>query len=169
MFKLVLIGPGAVGKTSLVKRFVEDSFTQSYKITIGVDFLTKALEIEEGINVKLTIWDIGGQDRFEFMRKKFFEGSQGALVVYDLSRADTFEQMKKWIGELNQFAGEDVPFILIGNKVDLLEDVGEVVEREEAKKLAEDEDSIYIETSAKTGENVEEAFLKLTKMLVDKA
>lgn len=169
MFKLVLIGPGAVGKTSLVKRFVEDTFSHSYKITIGVDFLTKSVEVEDGVGVKLTIWDIGGQDRFKFMRPRFYDGCHGALVVYDLSRAETFEKMRKWIGELNQFAGEHVPFVLIGNKVDLLEDTGEVVEREEAKRLAKEEESIYIETSAKTGENVEEAFIELTKLMIKKA
>ena len=115
---------------------------------------------------KLTIWDIGGQKRFEFMRKSFFDGAHGALLIFDLSRADTYHEIKKWMGEFRSFAGEDVPFILIGNKLDLVEDIGEVVERAEAKSFAENEGSIYIDTSAKTGKNVDEAFERLTRLLI---
>jgi small GTP-binding protein len=164
-FKIILIGGGAVGKSSLVKRFVDDTFDQSYRVTIGVDFLTKDVEIE-GKEVKLTIWDIGGQERFKFMRSRFYDGAHGALVVFDLSRADTYNEIKKWLSEYRAHAGENVPFILIGNKVDLIEDVGVVVERNEAKLFAENEGSIYIDTSAKTGENVEEAFSRLTRLMV---
>ncbi len=168
-FKIILIGPGAVGKTSLVKRFVEDSFSTSYKVTIGVDFLEKEVSINAEESAKLTIWDIGGQDRFKFLRSKFYDGAHGALLVFDLSRADTYKEMKKWLSQMWKFAGENVPFVLIGNKVDLLKDIGEVVEQKEARTFAEYEGSIYIETSAKTGANVEEAFSQLTKKLIDKS
>jgi small GTP-binding protein len=164
-FKIILIGAGAVGKTSLVKRFVDDSFDTSYNVTIGVDFLSKDVEVD-GKETKLTIWDVGGQDRFKFMRSRFYDGAHGALLIFDLSRADTYNEIKKWLSEFRAHAGDDVPFILIGNKVDLIEDIGEVVEREKANAYAESEGSIYIDTSAKTGENVEDAFVRLTRFLI---
>ena len=164
-FKMVLIGAGAVGKTSLVKRFVDGAFDTSYNVTIGVDFLTKDVDIN-GQEVKLTIWDIGGQDRFKFMRNRFYDGAHGALLIFDLSRADTYREIQKWLSDFRAFAGEEVPFILVGNKADLIEDIGEVVERKEAKSFAEGEGSIYIDTSAKTGDNVEEAFQKLTRLMI---
>ena len=162
---MILIGAGAVGKTSLVKRFVDGSFDTSYNVTIGVDFLTKDVEVNDK-EVKLTIWDIGGQDRFKFMRNRFYDGAHGALLIFDLSRADTYHEIQKWLGEFRAFAGDEVPFILVGNKVDLVDDIGEVVERNEAKSFAEGEGSIYIDTSAKTGENVEDAFQRLTKLMI---
>ncbi len=164
-FKIVLIGPGAVGKTSILNRFVHQTFSERYELTIGVNFLTKEIELKNQ-TVKLAIWDIGGQKRFKFMRNRFFEGANGALLVFDLSRAQTFTEIKQWLSSLYQFSGKNVPFILIGNKIDLIEEIGEVVDRAKAKKYAEKEKSVYIETSAKTGANVEDSFLELTRRMI---
>ena len=165
VFKLVLIGPGAVGKTSLMRRFVNDKFSHSYSVTIGVDFLSKQLKIDT-TNIRITIWDIGGQSRFKFLRGNFYNGASGTLLIFDLSRDETYKEIRKWLEEFRQFAGDEKPFVLIGNKADLLEDIGDVTPRDEARKFAEQEGSIYIETSAKSGENVEEAFVELTKLMI---
>ena len=168
-YKIILIGPSAVGKTSLLNRFIHNKFSQSYKLTIGVDFMNKNITIGDS-TVKLNIWDIGGQDRCKAVRKSFYSGASGALLIFDLTRAATYERViEKWYPEVMQFASSDIPFILIGNKKDLIADVGQAVESNMAELFAEKNSSIYVETSAKSGENVEEAFSELAKRIVLKA
>ncbi|TFG24775.1 MAG: GTP-binding protein [Promethearchaeota archaeon] len=165
--KVLLTGAAAVGKTSLVQRFIKNRFAANYKLTVGVDILTKDVEFKPGEIATLSIWDIGGQQRFEFIRSTFYKGAAGALLVFDLTREQTYTETRKWLTEIRQFAGENIPFVLIGNKLDLMEDVGVVIDRDEARKFAENEGSIYIETSAKTGERVDEAFTELTRRIID--
>ena len=165
--KVLLTGAAAVGKTSLVQRFIKNRFAANYKLTVGVDILTKDVEFKPGEIATLSIWDIGGQQRFEFIRSTFYKGAAGALLVFDLTREQTYTETRKWLTEIRQFAGENIPFVLIGNKLDLMEDVGVVIDRDEARKFAESEGSIYIETSAKTGEKVDEAFTELTRRIID--
>ena len=167
--KVLLIGPAAVGKTSLMMRFVHKKFTERYEYTLGVDYLTKTIDTDKDNVARLTIFDLGGQERFKFLRNTFYKGANGALIVFDLTRAYTFEDIKEWIYELHQLSGPNIPFVLIGNKSDLISDVGEVINADEIKLLAENEKSIYIETSAKTGENVEDAFVELARRMVSKA
>ncbi|MFO8020252.1 MAG: GTP-binding protein [Promethearchaeia archaeon] len=165
--KMILIGAGAVGKTSLVHRFINDEFQANYELTVGVDFKTKKVEVDSGETATLSIWDVGGQKRFQSIRTTFYRGAAGALLVFDLTRLGTFEEVKHWLSEVREFTKPDIPFVLIGNKLDLVEAMGEVVDRSEAKEYAEKEGSTYIETSAKTGEKVEEAFVELTNRIVN--
>ena len=148
--KVLLTGAAAVGKTSLVQRFIKNRFQANYKLTVGVDILTKDVEFRSGEIATLSIWDIGGQQRFEFIRSTFYKGAAGALLVFDLTREQTYTETRKWLTEIRQFAGENIPFVLIGNKADLIEDVGLVIDRDEARAFAENEGSIYVETSDKT-------------------
>jgi len=165
--KVLLTGAAAVGKTSLVQRFIKNRFAANYKLTVGVDILTKDVEFRPTEIATLSIWDIGGQQRFEFIRSTFYKGAAGALLVFDLTREQTYTETRKWLTEIRQFAGENIPFVLIGNKVDLIEDVGMVIDRKEAEAFAKKEGSIYIETSAKTGIHVDEAFSELTRRIID--
>ena len=165
-FKLIVIGPAAVGKTSLIRRYVDNKFSFNYKSTIGVDFLAKTVRLKEDKIVKLAIWDVGGQEKFRFLRRNFYEGTHGAILVFDLSRANTFPKMKDWLIDMRSIIEYKIPLIILGNKSDLLSEVGEVIDREEPKRFAEKEESFYLETSAKTGNNVEQTFKELTKQIL---
>ena len=168
VFKVIILGSGAVGKTSLLYRFVENKFSFKYKMTIGGDFLSKIIEAypRPGNRVKFQIWDIGGQDRYKFLRPSFFDGANGALLVFDLTRWHTFEELEEWYSDLREYAGAKIPFILIGNKVDIIQEENKTYNKESAELFAKKKKTYFVETSAKTGEKVEEAFLNLaTRML----
>ena len=130
--------------------------------------MSKVVEYETGKSAKLTMWDIGGQERFKVLRRNFYEGANGALVVFDLSRAQTFPKMKEWLSDLKQTIEDDIPILIIGNKLDLIAEVGEVTDRTEAQQFAETEKAMLIETSAKAGDNVEKAFVELTRKIIKK-
>jgi small GTP-binding protein len=130
--------------------------------------MTKNVDYEIGKSAKLTLWDIGGQERFKVLRRSFYEGTNGALVVFDLSRANTFTKMKEWLSDARQSITNEFPVVIIGNKSDLIPEIGEIIDRNEPLQYAQSENSIYIETSAKTGENVDKAFLDLTRKMVEK-
>lgn len=138
MLKVIIIGAGVVGKTSLLHRFVENQFSLRYKLPIGADFLSKVIEgyPNPDSKVKLQLWDIGGQDRYKFLRSSFFDGANGALVVYDVSRWQTFTELDEWLSDLRQFAGKEVPFIVLGNKIDLIQEIGAKYDRESTESLA---------------------------------
>ena len=164
--KVIIVGPSAVGKTSLLNRFVHNEFVLKYKMTIGVDFLTKTIEYEPSKFIKLHIWDIGGQERFKFLHRSFYDGAAGALITFDLSRQHTYSSMKTWLAEMRSIMNTDIPKVIIGNKSDLIPEIGQIIDRAEAEDYAKSESCFYVETSAKTGDNVEQAFRKLTQCMI---
>lgn len=163
-FKICLLGEGSVGKTSLVYRFIEDKFHEDYKATLGVNILQKHLEIDD-YSISANIWDLGGQDTFENLRKLYLEGSEGALIIFDLTDRTSFEKLGSWIRDFREHR-EEKPFCLIGNKADLKDQI--LVKEEEASLLAKEYGVNLIITSAKTGENVEKAFVNLIKNILEK-
>jgi small GTP-binding protein len=164
-FKISLLGDAAVGKTSLAQRFVHGQFKQDYMATIGFEPYT-LYQILDDKKVTYSIWDIAGHDRFKSTRYMFMKGTTGSLVVFDVTKRDTFENVSTWVEQSRSFNPEQ-EFILVGNKIDLLDD--RRIELNEAKDFAEQINALdYIETSAKTGDNVADAFSTMGRKLLNK-
>ena len=165
LFKVIVLGDGGVGKTALTVRFAQGYFQESYKMTVGVDFSVKLIEVErpEGATkVKLQVWDTGGQERFSFVRPLYYRGAMGALLVFDVTNRESFDHLPNWIEELESNA-DPVPFVLVGNKVDLPRQVSS----EEAWEFAQQFNiKYYYETSAKTGEEVGDCFHALAYEMI---
>jgi len=163
IIKITILGEKNVGKTSLVYRYIENKFRESYKATLGVNLLKKDMEVD-GNSVSAQIWDLGGQDSFKSLRKLYLEGSNGALVIFDLTERKTFDKLNEWVDSFKEARGEQ-PMVLIGNKSDL-ENQRKITEKE-ASDYAKDNNMELILTSAKTGQNVEDAFIILTRRILE--
>jgi small GTP-binding protein len=161
LLKILVIGESAVGKSCLLLRYTDDKFQDTFMTTIGVDFKTKFITVDN-TPVKLQIWDTAGQEKFRSITKAYYRGAHGILVVFDISRRDTFNQTKVWIDSIRDSSADSNPIdvILIGNKCDL----ERAVTREEAEALAEQFQLRYFETSAKESTNVTEAFQTLAEL-----
>lgn len=155
LFKVVIIGDSAVGKSNLLSRYARNEFNINSKATIGVEFQTQSMEID-GKEVKAQIWDTAGQERFRAVTSAYYRGAVGALVVYDISRRSTFDSVARWLDELKTHSETTVARMLVGNKSDL-ENIRDV-SVEEGKSLAEAEGLFFIETSALDSTNVIKAF-----------
>jgi len=164
--KILLTGSDAAEKSELITNFIKSKFKLDYKKTIGVEIFTKELEYEPGKTALLSIWDIGGEKRFEFIRSTFYKGASAALLVFDLTREETYEEIKKWLSEIKKSTGKDFPLVLIGNKLDKIEEVGFHIDRDEARAFAKKEGITYIETGTKPGELIENTFLKLARKII---
>ncbi|TFF85226.1 MAG: GTP-binding protein [Promethearchaeota archaeon] len=165
VLKLVLLGEAAVGKTSLVYRFVQDTFRDSYKSTLGVNLLKKDLRLDNWGEISAQIWDLGGQESFRSLRKLYLEGANGALVIYDVTNRKTFEKLDDWLKSFTEARGEQ-PLLLIGNKADLKGKIE--IEEKEGRNYAEKNNMAFLLTSAKTGMNVEDAFKDLIENILKK-
>jgi len=157
-FKILLIGDSGVGKSCLLLRFADDSWTETHISTIGVDFKIKTLTID-GKTVKLQIWDTAGQERFRTITSSYYRGAQGIILVYDCTDRESFNNVKQWMGEIDRYACENVNKLLVGNKCDLQAE--KTVDTNAAKEFADSYDIPFIETSAKTGNNVEKCFVQI--------
>lgn len=158
LFKLLLIGDSGVGKSCLLLRFADDTYTESYISTIGVDFKIRTVELD-GKVVKLQIWDTAGQERFRTITSSYYRGAHGIIVVYDTTDSETFEHVKTWLHEIDRYASENVNKLLVGNKSDLTSK--RQVETEAAKEFADSVNIPFLETSAKNATNVEDAFMTM--------
>jgi len=163
LFKLVLIGDSGVGKSCLLLRFADDAFTESYISTIGVDFRFRTVKINKK-TVKLQIWDTAGQERFRTITSAYYRGADGIIMVYDTTSSDSFDHVNDWLKEVNRYASESTCKLLVGNKADRIAD--RAVPTERAKEFADDLGVAFLETSAKSGSNVEEAFLTMAGELI---
>jgi len=158
LFKLLLIGDSGVGKSCLLLRFADDTYTESYISTIGVDFKIRTIELE-GKTIKLQIWDTAGQERFRTITSSYYRGAHGIIVVYDITDQDSFNNVKQWLQEIDRYASESVNKLLVGNKCDLT--TKRAVETQSAKDYADQLGIPFLETSAKNSTNVEQAFITM--------
>ncbi|KAG0742124.1 hypothetical protein G6F57_009799 [Rhizopus arrhizus] len=161
-FKLVFLGEQSVGKTSLITRFMYDTFDNSYQATIGIDFLSKTMYLEDR-TVRLQLWDTAGQERFRSLIPSYIRDSSVAVVVYDITNRISFQNTSKWIEDVRAERGLEVIIVLVGNKTDL-NDKREVT-LEEGEKKASDSGVLFIETSAKAGHNVKSLFKRIALAL----
>jgi len=160
LFKLLLIGDSAVGKSSLLLRFTEDTFNPSFISTIGIDFKVKTVDID-GKRVKLQVCDTAGQERFRTITTAYYRTAQGIILTYDVTNAESFGNLKMWAKAIDQHAAKSVNRILVGNKCDL-EDK-RVIETSKGQELAAEFGIKFFETSAKNSIQVEDSFMSLAR------
>lgn len=186
-FKLVLLGESAVGKSSIVQRFVKNSFDEFRESTIGAAFLTQSIKLSneelqksgneldpidnstntsnsnddpnDGIVIKFEIWDTAGQERYRSLASMYYRNAQAAVVVYDITQSESLDKAKYWIKELQKQASSDILITLVGNKLDLKDE--RQIDEDSAKSFANELGLLYFEVSAKTGENVQELFKQI--------
>jgi len=161
LFKLLLIGDSGVGKSCLLLRFSDDAFTPSFITTIGIDFKIRTVELE-GKRIKLQIWDTAGQERFRTITTAYYRGAMGILLVYDVSDEKSFNNIRNWMRNIEQHATESVNKMLLGNKCDVPPEQ-RVVDKNRGQALADEFGMKFLETSAKSSINVEEAFMTMAK------
>jgi Ras-related protein Rab-11A len=155
IYKIVLVGDSGVGKTNLLLRYLKNKFDQNSKATVGVEFGSKNITIDNSI-VKAQVWDTAGQERYRSITSAYYKGSHGALVVYDVTKIESFNNIDKWISDLRNNTNEKLVIMLIGNKIDL--DKERTVKTEEGQEKSNENEVAYIETSALDSRNVEKAF-----------
>eukprot|EP01100_Stratorugosa_tubuloviscum_P007242 TRINITY_DN302_c3_g1_i1.p1 TRINITY_DN302_c3_g1~~TRINITY_DN302_c3_g1_i1.p1 ORF type:complete len:196 (-),score=59.72 TRINITY_DN302_c3_g1_i1:77-664(-) len=163
LFKLLFIGDSGVGKSCLLIRFTDDSYTESYISTIGVDFKIKTLTID-GKTIKLQIWDTSGQERFRTITSSYYRGAHGIIIVFDLTDRVSFRNVLQWLSEVDRHANENICKMLAGNKCDLSNKI--VITDEEVNEFTSAHEIDYIQCSAKNSTNVEQLFIQLAQKIV---
>jgi small GTP-binding protein len=160
-FKIVFVGDAATGKTSLIAKHIDSAFKENYIPTVCANISSKNYRLD-GSSVTLMMWDIAGQEGFKKVRTQYYGGATAAFIVYDVTRPKTLQNVRAWLEDIRRFVSSAFQLTLVGNKVDLPREVN----REDGEKLAKEIGAEYIETSAKTGENVETAFANMAKKLL---
>ncbi|MBD3406099.1 MAG: GTP-binding protein [Candidatus Lokiarchaeota archaeon] len=174
MFKLVLIGDASVGKTSIRRRYMGSGFVAQHLATIGVDFAQKYVKVNDN-TIRLVIWDLAGQEAYEKIRSYYYQGCSAVILVYSVVDRRSFDNASKWLVEAHKYIGSLPPSVVVGNKIDLREQKSrhDIVTTDEGKKFASvfsDRMNIPVlfkETSALTGENIEDAFCDLTNLMIE--
>lgn len=158
LFKLLLIGNSGVGKSCILMRYADNSFTENFFNTIGVDFKIKTITLNDQI-IKMQIWDTAGQDRFRTLTSSYYRGAHGIIIVYDVTNKDSFDNVRQWMQEIEKFASENVNKLLVGNKSDLEEQ--REVTYDEGVELAKKFDIPFLEVSAKNATHVDDTFITM--------
>jgi len=163
-FKYILVGDGFVGKTKISYRFRTDKFEEGYKVTLNVEFAKHTIQVDD-TQVNIELWDTSGDENFRAIQKNYFQNSACALVVYDITKKKTFDNSKDWIEECRKYGDNTETLVLVGNKSDLEQE--REVPKEEAEEFAKNNNMLFYETSALTGENIQKLFQDSTKIILD--
>ena len=162
LFKLILIGDSSVGKSNILLKYLKGEFNPNSKATVGVEFGTKSVEIENK-RIKIQIWDTAGQERYRSITSAYYRGAKGAFIVYDITRKNTFENIDRWVTDLKTNGDQNISIVLIGNKTDLEEK--REVQKDEGIKKSEEYKTAFLETSALNGDNIDKAFDELIEQI----
>ena len=165
IFKYIIVGESSVGKSCLLLQFTDSRFKEAHDLTIGVDFGSKTIAINEDTNVKVQIWDTAGQESFRSITRSYYRGSICALLVYDITRRSTFDNLTRWLDDMRDSAYTKMMIVLIGNKDDLK--VEREITTEEAQEFADKHNLLFFETSAKTGHNIQPVFVHSATQIID--
>ena len=165
LYKVLLLGDWSVGKTCLLMRYMDNTFTEMHLSTIGIDSKVKIVNLKEGLDAKIQIWDTAGQERYKTIAKSYIKGANGILLVYDVTQRASFEGIKNWIKQIKDQVSSRVSVVLIGNKTDLVDK--REVKTEEGEELGKEYNYQFFETTAKDGININEAFEALIKAIAE--
>ena len=162
--KLLIVGDSTVGKTNFIYRFIENKFNQNYIATSGIELKTVKIEINKS-KIRVQLWDTAGQEKYKAVTKNLFLKVQGTLIMFDITNDNSFNNAKKWVSSIKEECGKQMQMILVGNKSDLKDE--RIVKREEASKYAEAEKIEYIETSSKTGDNIQNSINLICQKILE--
>ena len=165
LIKLLILGDSTVGKTNFLCKLTENKFNQNYMASTAIDIKNTSIEIN-GKNIKLQIWDTAGQEKYRALTRSFLIKAQGILALYDITNHTSFDNLQSWLTLIKEECYVDIPVIIVGNKMDLEEK--RIVDKEEASEYAKKQNVEFIETSSKTGENVEKTLYMLTEKVLQK-
>ena len=162
--KIILLGDVSVGKTAIINRYIDGKFDNNYSCTINVQTKTKEISLNQEISAEMTIWDTCGEEKFRALTRQYYRDTNGILLIFDLNNSKTFLNLKTWLKDIKEVAPKNVIIILIGNKLDIRRNIN----KEDIEKFIDDNFLIYYEISAKNGINVDLAFEKLAREVVEK-
>ena len=163
IIKILIIGDSTVGKTNFVYKFSEDKFRENYFASTGIELKTTSIQID-GKSIKIQLWDTAGQEKYRAMTKNLYLKSQGIIILFDITNETSFINLKNWMSQIKESCGEDIPILLVGNKIDLEDN--RVINKERAMEYANNENIEYIEVSSKTGENINKALTSLLQKIL---
>jgi small GTP-binding protein len=161
--KVILLGDGGVGKTSIANRYTQGTFSETYKPSLGVDFMVKRVNMGEE-RFKMLVFDTAGQEFISTLRKRYYSGADGAVIVFDVTRQETFEDLKKWVEEVRGEVG-NIKTIFVGNKIDLTDD--RIISTEQAQEFAKEQVGSYMESSALRDEGVTDIFVPFIEEIME--
>ena len=166
LFKFILIGDSTVGKTCILTRFVDGWFKSESEPTIGVEFGSKVIKCKSGVTIRLQVWDTAGQESFRSITRSYYRGAIGALLVYDITSQSTFDNLPNWLKDSLEATNQNIGLVLVGNKCDM--ENQRQVQSALAKQFAKENNLLFLETSAKNGNNIEKIFQILSEQILTK-